>query len=158
MKKRKKSIIETWDQVAESDPVSKIWNDNAKELETLIKKIVLRRNELGLSQANLAKKVGIPTSTIGRIEILANVPKLDTFIRILSAMNSRLDVSFTYKLETELRFSKELLDSFQEEFHQKELIISQVKAFFATTFDTYNKEEFNHVDFLQEPSRKSTIN
>lgn len=55
--------------------------------------IIKKRNELGLSQRDLAKLCKIPQSTVARIEKLTVSPTVDTLFKILSPLGLTLTVS-----------------------------------------------------------------
>ena len=52
---------------------------NAKALSNIIKQIIITRNEMGLTQRDLAEKCGLKQSALARIECLQVVPRIDTF-------------------------------------------------------------------------------
>lgn len=56
-------------------------------VDELINKMIARRKELGLSQRDLAERIGVPQSTIGRIESKATNPRMDTFDMICKALD-----------------------------------------------------------------------
>ena len=58
----------------------------------LICKYVKLRNESNISQTELAKRVGIARSTIARMERNLHSISLGTFIKILEAMNYKLEI------------------------------------------------------------------
>ena len=72
---------------------------NAKALSNIVKQIVIARNEKGLTQRELAEKCGIKQSALARIECLQVVPRIDTFIKIASALNLELSVSSVTELK-----------------------------------------------------------
>ena len=55
------------------------------------------RLELGLSQAELAKRVGKPQSTIARIETGAMIPTIKLLSEIATMVDKRLEISFVEK-------------------------------------------------------------
>ena len=57
---------------------------NSKDIYTsFIIEIINERKKRGITQVELAKMIGVPQSTIGRMENLSHVPKLDTICKIL---------------------------------------------------------------------------
>jgi transcriptional regulator with XRE-family HTH domain len=85
----------------------KNWNEKKKELKSidsnrlneleavaqLVNKIHQRRVELGLTQKELADKVGLYQESIARIENGGTVPRLDTVFKIALALGMKLDLS-----------------------------------------------------------------
>lgn len=59
-------------------------------IDSTIKSMVKRRKQLGLSQAKLATKCGLPQSTIGRIESKALVPNMQTLDKIFQELGMEL--------------------------------------------------------------------
>lgn len=87
----------TWDEykdyVKATDPIT---NEVLEEAETeakIVSAIIHQRNELGLSQRDLAAICGIPQSSVARIESLKTMPRLDTLLKILSKLGLTLSVS-----------------------------------------------------------------
>ncbi|WP_432648448.1 helix-turn-helix domain-containing protein [Mitsuokella sp.] len=52
-----------------------------------------RRQELGISQRMLAERCGLPQSSVARIETLKTTPKLDTLVKLMQALNLKLQVA-----------------------------------------------------------------
>lgn len=79
------------------------WNELKKSFTSLddadiaVTKVVMaifeRRKELGYSQRDLAKIVGMKQSAIARIESLAVVPKLDTVYRLCEALDLKIELN-----------------------------------------------------------------
>ncbi len=86
----------------------KYWSDVREELlskeeqiknEAFVKiigKIVMRRKELNLTQEQLAKLVNITQANLARIERGDAMPRLDTFYKLIVALN--LDLKLINKL------------------------------------------------------------
>ena len=55
-----------------------------EELATIITATVEQRNDMGLSQRDLAKLCGLPQSSIARIESCKTIPNLKTLLNIFS--------------------------------------------------------------------------
>ena len=68
---------------------TEIINDNEFDL---ICKYIKLRNESNISQSELARRVGIARSTIARMERNLNSISLYNFIKILDAMNYKLEI------------------------------------------------------------------
>ena len=87
----------TWDNyknhIKATDPISyEILNEAELEAD-IISAIIHQRNELGLSQRDLAAICNIPQSSVARIESLETMPRLDTLLKILSKLGLTLSVS-----------------------------------------------------------------
>lgn len=58
----------------------------------LICKYIKLRNESNISQSELARRIGIARSTIARMERNLHSVSLGTFIKLLGAMNYKLEI------------------------------------------------------------------
>ncbi len=67
--------------------------EEIEEISSIISSIISRRQELGMSQRTLAEWCGIPQSSIARIETLKTTPKLDTLVKLMQALNLKLQVT-----------------------------------------------------------------
>ena len=86
------SIDKLYDELA-SDPINKKELDKENErLETAIALMKLREQE-GLSQRELAKRVNKPQSTIARIESGSMNVTFDTLMDIVSALGKKMTIS-----------------------------------------------------------------
>ena len=56
----------------------------------IITTLITKRNELGLSQRDLAQICDIPQSSVARIESLKTTPRLDTLLKLSQALHLRL--------------------------------------------------------------------
>lgn len=63
----------------------------------LIKEVVQRRKDLGLTQETLANKTGMKQQVVSRFENEKHIPNLSSFIKILNA----LDLELSIKKKTE---------------------------------------------------------
>jgi len=63
-------------------------------------RVAERRNELGLSQAQLAALTGTTQSAIARLEKGGRPPRIDTLLRIAEALNCDLAVRLEPREET----------------------------------------------------------
>ncbi len=80
----------TWEDykndVKRKDADAKAIIEEAEARSSIITAIINRRNDLGLSQRDLAELCGIPQSSVARIESNKTTPKLDTLIKIFSKL------------------------------------------------------------------------
>ncbi len=67
--------------------------EEIEEVSSIVSSIIRRRQELGISQRDLAKRCGIPQSSIARIETLKTTPKLNTLVKLMQALNLKLQVA-----------------------------------------------------------------
>ena len=66
--------------------------ETTEEVSEIIAAMILRREELGISQSDLAEKCGLKQSSITRMEILKTTPQIDTIARALKALGMKLAV------------------------------------------------------------------
>lgn len=64
-----------------------------EEIASIVSSIISRRQELGVSQRELAKRCGIPQSSVARIETLKTTPKLDTLLKIMQALHLKFQIA-----------------------------------------------------------------
>lgn len=55
---------------------------------TIASQIKTRRKQLNMSQQELADRIGVPKSTIGRIEAGLTSPRVETLFKISQALNT----------------------------------------------------------------------
>ncbi len=82
-----KNYAKSVDEQAKSDI------EQMEELASIVGAIIEKRNELGLSQRQLAEICGIPQSSVARIETLKTTPNLDTLLKIMQHLGLKLTVS-----------------------------------------------------------------
>lgn len=88
--------MKTWeDYKQEAKKISPSIKQDIEEMEILadvVSAIIEKRNELGISQRELASICNIPQSSIARIESKAVKPNLNTLIKIMTPLNLKLSV------------------------------------------------------------------
>lgn len=67
--------------------------EEIENVRDIVSVMIRRRQELGMSQRVLAEKCGIPQSSIARIETFKTTPKLDTLVKLMQALNMKLQIS-----------------------------------------------------------------
>lgn len=86
--------MRTWEDFKNNaKEISTITKENIEEMEDLaniISTIIEKRNELGMSQRELADICGLPHSSIARIESCAVKPKVETLIKIMKPLGLKL--------------------------------------------------------------------
>ena len=89
--------MKTWD--AYKDHVKKVDSDAKRDIEemeniaAIVSKMVEKRNDLGITQRDLAAMCGIPQSSVARIESFKTMPNLDTLLKIFQQLGLKLTVS-----------------------------------------------------------------
>ncbi len=66
--------------------------EEMETLASLISAIIERRNELGISQRELANICGLPHSSVARIESCSVKPNVGTMLRIMKPLGITLSV------------------------------------------------------------------
>lgn len=79
--------------VRESDPAAAAVLAEAEEEAAIISALISRRNELGLTQRDLAELCKMPQSSIARIESCKTTPNLETLLHITRAMGLTLTLT-----------------------------------------------------------------
>ncbi len=67
--------------------------ENLDKVSDLIMVMVARRVELNMSQRDLALKSGIKQPMIARIEKMSSIPRIDTLIKLFSALGLELSTN-----------------------------------------------------------------
>ena len=87
----------TWEEykknVKKSDPIAGEILEESEIKASIIAAMINRRNELGLSQRELAERCGIPQSSVARIELGQTTPKLDTLVKIFLQLGLAFNIS-----------------------------------------------------------------
>lgn len=86
--------MRTWEDykkdVKKLDPSIKQDVEEMEELAAIVSTIIERRNELGISQRELADICGLPHSSVARIESCTVKPKVETLIKIMKPLGLKL--------------------------------------------------------------------
>ena len=64
-----------------------------EEQAKIISAVIKQRNEVGLSQRDLAAICGIPQSSVARIESFQSTPNLATLLKIMRPLGLKLTIS-----------------------------------------------------------------
>ena len=67
--------------------------EEIEELAAIVGTMIERRNELGLSQRDLAAMCNIPQSSVARIESCRTTPKIDTLLKIFGQLGLQFSVT-----------------------------------------------------------------
>ena len=96
--------MRTWEDF--KNDAKKINNDIKEDIEEMeilahiISTIIERRNEMGISQRELADICGLPHSSVARIESCAVKPKVETLIKIMKPLGLTLVAKKNKKIDT----------------------------------------------------------
>ncbi|MBQ9016140.1 MAG: helix-turn-helix transcriptional regulator [Firmicutes bacterium] len=89
--------MRTWndykDYVKSIDPESKKDMEEIEELASIVGAVIKQRNQLGITQRELAALCGIPQSSVARIESFKTTPNIDTLIKIMRPLGLKLTVA-----------------------------------------------------------------
>ena len=67
--------------------------EKIEELSGIIGAMILRREELGLSQRELAARCGISQPALARLESCRSAPQLDTMLKVMKPLGLTLTVT-----------------------------------------------------------------
>lgn len=62
------------------------------DYNSLIDKLITIRKNKGISQEKLANLTNITRCTLARIETKKNIPKIDTFLKIVNALDCKISL------------------------------------------------------------------
>ena len=89
--------MRTWEDyknhVKGTDELSKKEIEEIEALASIVSAIIDKRNEMGLSQRDLAELCGIPQSSVARIETFKTTPNVETLLKLLQPLGLKLTVS-----------------------------------------------------------------
>ena len=89
--------MKTWDAyknyVKKVDPDAKRDIEEMENIAAIVSKMVEKRNDLGITQRDLAAMCGIPQSSVARIESFQTTPNLDTLLKIMQPLGLKLVVA-----------------------------------------------------------------
>ena len=89
--------MKTWEQLKKDikkiDPILEQDVEEIEIMSEIVSAIIDKRNELGLSQRDLANICGLPQSTIARCEALTVNPKMETLLKIMKPLGLTISVT-----------------------------------------------------------------
>jgi ribosome-binding protein aMBF1 (putative translation factor) len=89
--------MRTWrdyqEHVKAIDPEGKKKIDELENLADIVGALIEQRNQLGITQRELATICGVPQSSVARIESFKTIPNLDTLLKIMQPLGLKLTVS-----------------------------------------------------------------
>lgn len=86
----------TWKKQALKKPAFKAEYDKLQPEFALIRAVIDARMKNGLTQAELAEKVGTKQSVISRLEIGKANPSVAFLMKLALALNTHLEIRFTH--------------------------------------------------------------
>ncbi|QNU67446.1 helix-turn-helix transcriptional regulator [Ruminiclostridium herbifermentans] len=89
-------------RIKNDNELKKEYNESQREYE-IVKQLVKMRNDMGLSQSDVAKKSGLTQQMVSRIETIDNSPTLKNFIKYVDSVG--LEIKIVKKTE-EMECSK----------------------------------------------------
>lgn len=89
--------MRTWDDykkhVKASGPEGKKEMEEVESLAAIIGAMVKKRNDLGISQRELAAMCDVPQSSVARIESFKTTPNITTLLKLMHPLGLKLSVS-----------------------------------------------------------------
>lgn len=89
--------MRTWrdykEHVKAIDPEGKKNIEELENLADIVGALIEQRNQLGITQRELATICGVPQSSVARIESFKTIPNLDTLLKIMQPLGLKLTVS-----------------------------------------------------------------
>lgn len=85
--------MKSWDDVKQT--LSSIPKDEQHAIDftaKLVAKIIIRRKDLGWTQAQLAEAAGLKQSAVARIELGNSIPRIDTLQKLAKAVGMKIDL------------------------------------------------------------------
>lgn len=87
-----RTVDDLFDKVKEYEDVNCAEIDLAQDLSRILRDISEERVRQGLSQQQLADICGLKQSAIARMESLQAIPRLDTVLRVATALKLKIEV------------------------------------------------------------------
>ena len=81
------------EHVKSADADAKKDSEEMEDIAAIVGKMIEKRNDLGITQRDLAAMCGIPQSSVARIESFRTTPNLDTLLKIMQPLGLKLVVS-----------------------------------------------------------------
>lgn len=79
-------------KILENDNKLKQAYNNAQHEYEVVKQLVKMRNEMGLSQSDVARQSGLTQQMVSRIETVYNSPTLSNFIRYIDSLGLEIKI------------------------------------------------------------------
>lgn len=85
--------MKSWDDVKHT--LSSIPEEEQQAIDftaKIVAKIIIRRKDLGWTQAQLAEAAGLKQSAVARIESANSIPRIDTLQKLAKAVGMKIDL------------------------------------------------------------------
>jgi transcriptional regulator with XRE-family HTH domain len=129
---KKNDIFTLLDDLEKSDDTLKKWGDLYRTEEKIIETNVQSRKEKVLSQKEVAKIANLKQPAIARIETGAHSPQLDTLLKLIDALDLKIEIKKVNCIE----IGDDIFEQILDEYHQFYSRNNDEKE----TYVTFNKE------------------
>lgn len=133
MREYKDDFSKTIENMAENDSKFKKEWEILDQVEKLIDELVTERKRQKLSQRDLAKLSGLKQEAIARMETMQAIPRLDTFVKVASALNHDL-VFRDIELQKAINHFSKTIDEMSDQ------LIYATTALLSMTFDPLHSD------------------
>ncbi|NMA05539.1 MAG: helix-turn-helix transcriptional regulator [Acholeplasmataceae bacterium] len=116
---KKKNALTFFEKLEEKSELLKKWGDDYRLEKKIIQNIIEARNKKGLTQKELGDLVGLNQSAIARIEAQAHSPRLNTIIKLVDALDLKIEIIDKNVEFFENKFYQNFLEEFYK-FNSKE--------------------------------------
>ena len=100
---KKVNVKEEINKRLEKDAELKKAYDHSQQEYEVVKQIVYMRNEMGLSQSDVARQSGLTQQMVSRIETVDNSPTLRNFIKYVDSVGLEIKIE---KKNAKMEYSK----------------------------------------------------
>lgn len=100
---RKVNVKEEINRRLEKDAELKKAYDHSQQEYEVVKQLVKMRNEMGLSQSDVARQSGLTQQMVSRIETVDNSPTLRNFIKYVDSVGLEIKIE---KKNAKMEYSK----------------------------------------------------
>lgn len=91
---------ELWESLKNESEESREFFQTAENVAKIINRLTEERVHQGLSQRDLAKLCGLKQSAIARLESVKSIPRLDTVVKVASALGMDLKLEDKTRIES----------------------------------------------------------
>lgn len=98
---------DVWEDLKNENEESGRVFETAEAISKVIVSLIEARVDRGLTQRQLAQKCGLKQAAIARMESLKTIPRLDTVIKVASALDLSLDLSSKIVTISDISYNSE---------------------------------------------------